>query len=200
MNGTEPNLSAQLEELSKDPRAVVEKLRRVAEVLTAWPRKYEATILVKTKILQESVLLAQQDLKVLREELQKARNSLVTSQTDTHSMMGEMQILRQENSQLSKLVSICLHICLLIIYKLFEQTGSLSSEPCYTDEETQLLIADLRGQIVNLKSEVPDPNLCESLRLMIKLLEEDRKAVEVGGALFILVLLITCLYRESTHK
>lgn len=32
---------------------------------------------------------------------------------------------------------------------------------------------------MNLQLEVPDPNLCDSLRLMIKLMDEDRKVVEV---------------------
>ena len=105
MSGGDPNLSAKLEELSRDPGAVAEKLKRVAEVLTAFPRKYEAVIQGKTKVLQESILLAQQDLKLLREQLQKARSSLVTSQTDTHALMSEMQVLRQDNLQLAKQVS-----------------------------------------------------------------------------------------------
>ena len=106
LNGAEPNMPAQLEELCKDPSAVVEKLKRVAEVLTAFPRQYETAIQGKIKMLQESILLGQQDLRLLREELQKTKSSLVTSQEDTHTLMGELEILKHENTQLANIVSV----------------------------------------------------------------------------------------------
>ena len=99
-------MPAQLEELCKDPSAVVEKLKRVAEVLTAFPRQYETAIQGKIKMLQESILLGQQDLRLLREELQKTKSSLVTSQEDTHTLMGELEILKHENTQLTNIVSV----------------------------------------------------------------------------------------------
>ena len=56
----------------------------------------------------------------------------------------------------------------------------MSGDTDFSNEETQLLIADLRSQIVKLKSEVPDPNFIESLRLITQLLQEDKKILEVS--------------------
>ena len=52
---------------------------------------------------------------------------------------------------------------------------------------------------MNLKLEVPDPNLCDSLRLMIKLLEEDRKAVEVGHHSLSMSGVILTAFVEKVH-
>ncbi|KAI6661662.1 Guanylate-binding protein 1-like [Oopsacas minuta] len=159
INASDPNIAAQLEEMSNDPGIVTERLKKVAEVLSAWPKKYEAAIQGKARKLHESVMHANQDLGFLKDELQKARMSLQSSQTDNHDLKGELQVLREENQAM-------------------RQGGNAPTESFFSNEETQLLIADLRNEIVALKSEVPDPNLCDSLRLMIQLLEEDKRTVQ----------------------
>ena len=73
--------SNQLEELSNNPMVVAARLKKLTEVLSAVPEKYEAAIQSKARKFQELTTRAHQDLYVLKEELQKAKTALNSTET-----------------------------------------------------------------------------------------------------------------------
>ena len=77
--------SNQLEELSNNPMVVAARLKKLTEVLSAVPEKYEAAIQSKARKFQELTTRAHQDLYVLKEELQKAKTALNSTETITPS-------------------------------------------------------------------------------------------------------------------
>ena len=88
--------SNQLEELSNNPMVVAARLKKLTEVLSAVPEKYEAAIQSKARKFQELTTRAHQDLYVLKEELQKAKTALNSTETNSH--IGFLFIIRITNT------------------------------------------------------------------------------------------------------
>ena len=88
---------------------VAARLKKLTEIFSAVPEKYEAAIQGKARKFQEAATRAYQDLNVLKEELQKAKTALNYTETDSHALKGELQVLKQENQQLR--LQVCNNYC-----------------------------------------------------------------------------------------